>query len=238
MRGLFVTGTDTDAGKTTVGAAVLRAAARRGLVAAAMKPVESGCSRHEGALRPADAASLAAAVSPSMPRDLASICPYRFEPPVSPHVAAREAGVRIDLDVIARAHDSLVARDPDLLLVEGAGGLLVPLDDEGTTIADLAKRLGHPLLVVARDRLGVLSHTLLTLEVAASRGLPVAGVVLNVVDEREVVPSNLDEIRRHAGVEVLGRMPMLSSIEGDHADTVERSLLLDVLLGPRPSTPT
>lgn len=235
MRSVFVTGTDTDAGKTTVSVAILQAAAARGLVAAAMKPVESGCRRVEGALLPADAERLTSSASPTLPRGFELTCPYRFEPPVAPSVAAHDAGLRVELDVIARAHATLAAYGPDLLLVEGAGGLLVPLDDErGTTIADLAVRLGAPVLVVARDRLGVINHTLLTLEVAAARGLTVLGVVLNVVDEREVVPSNLQQLRRHAAVPVLGRMPAhgLGVSRQQLGAVAERELDLSPLLGP------
>ncbi|MCB9717439.1 MAG: dethiobiotin synthase [Myxococcales bacterium] len=237
MRGLFVTGTDTDVGKTTVSLALLRAAAQRGLSIAAMKAVETGCRREADQLVPADALHLRAACWPSSPPPIELVCPHRFEPPVAPSVAARAAGERIDLERIDRAHATLAGSDPDLLLVEGAGGLLVPLDDDGLTIADLAARLGHPLLVVARDRLGMISHTLLTLEVAAARGLPVAGVILNVVDEHELVPSNLDELLRHARVPVLGRMPALPRPDPTAAPQLgaiaERSLELDRLLGPR-----
>lgn len=258
MRSLFVTGTDTDVGKTTVSRALLLAAARRGMRVAAMKPIETGCSRpglakrvwgQGGRLIASDALRLTRGLPNALTGDQAAydhVCPYRFEPPVSPSVASREAGVDIALKVIDRAHQAIVALAPDFLLVEGAGGLLVPIDDRSTTIADVALYLGHPLLVVVRDRLGAINHTLLTVEVAQARGLTVSGVVLNRVDLAEVVPSNLDELRRHCPVPVLGALPQLRPafspfgrawrrvLGSDDGECIEEALDLDLILGRKP----
>ncbi|HEX8953253.1 MAG TPA: dethiobiotin synthase, partial [Polyangia bacterium] len=166
MNGLFVTATDTGVGKTWVACALLRAAARRGLRVAAMKPCETGDGDDgarlvEAAGRPLD---------PSLAR------PYRFHLPASPEVAARAEGAVVDIARIADAFTRLT-RDADFTIVEGAGGLLVPVAP-GVLMADVAARLALPLLVVARAALGTVNHTLLTLEAARARRLSVAGVVL------------------------------------------------------------
>jgi dethiobiotin synthetase len=169
-RGLFVTGTDTGVGKTLVSAALLRYARRLGLVAIPFKPAETGC-----APEPTDARALWRAATPPVSAD--EVCLYALRLPVAPLAAAEAEGVRIDLDRIAERADSLAAKG-DLLLVEGAGGLLVPYGPR-TTGADIARRLGLPLLVVARTALGTVNHTALTLREAARSGVRVAGLILN-----------------------------------------------------------
>lgn len=204
MIACFVTGTDTDVGKTALSCALLRGAARRGHATAAMKPVETGCHRDGDRLVARDAVALRAASTLGHAITDATSCPYRFEPPVAPSVAARAAGVVVDVDAIAAAHARLVALDPGMLLVEGAGGLLVPIGP-GFVIADLARQLALPLVVVARDRLGAINHASLTVEVARHRGLAVAAVVLMAVDEREAVAGNLEALR-DAGLPAVGRI--------------------------------
>jgi dethiobiotin synthetase len=169
-RGLFVTGTDTGVGKTLVSAALLRYARRLGLVPIPFKPAETGC-----APEPSDARALWRAAAPPVAE--AEVCLYALRLPIAPAAAAEAEGVRIDLDRIADRADALAAKG-DLLVVEGAGGLLVPYAD-GATGADVAKRLGLPLLVVARTALGTVNHTALTLREAERNGLTVAGLILN-----------------------------------------------------------
>ncbi len=209
MSGYFVTGTDTGVGKTTVAAAILVAARQRGLRVAALKPAESGCAEDEKhRLVPADATLLRAAAGGW--QDPADVCPFRLRTPVAPGVAATAEGVTIDLAAIERAVER--ARAADLFLVEGAGGLLVPLT-EAMTMADLAAHLGLPLLVVARDALGTINHTALTVEVARTRGLTVAGIVLSACDSSSeaAAQQNAEQIRRLVGpgVPILGRLPRL-----------------------------
>jgi dethiobiotin synthetase len=170
VRGLFVTGTDTGVGKTLISAALLRHARRLGLVPIPFKPAETGCVPE-----PADARALWRAAAP--PVAAAEICLYALRLPVAPSAAAEAEGVRIDLEQIAERAGALAAKG-DLLIVEGAGGLLVPYAD-GATGADIARRLGLPLLVVARTALGTVNHTALTLREAARAGLEVAGLILN-----------------------------------------------------------
>ena len=200
----FVTGTDTGVGKTTVGVALLAAAAARGHETAAMKPLESGCARGaDGALVPEDALRLAAAATGRASLD--DVCPYRFEAPVAPGVAAEAQGVAIDRSVVAAALARVMERS-SWGLVEGAGGLLVPLGG-GLTIADLVVWTGFPLLIVARPGLGTINHSLLTVEVARARGIEVAGVVLaSAAGETDATAawSNARENQRHGSVPVLG----------------------------------
>jgi dethiobiotin synthetase len=169
-RGLFVTGTDTGVGKTLVSAALLRHARRLGLVPIPFKPAETGCAPD-----PEDARVLWRAAAPPIPQS--EVCLYALRLPVAPLAAAEAEGVRIDLQGIANRAAALAARG-DLLLVEGAGGLLVPYADQVTGV-DIAKRLGLPLLVVARTALGTVNHTALTLREAARNDVPVAGLILN-----------------------------------------------------------
>jgi len=170
MSALFVTGTDTGVGKTFVACALATALRQRGRRVAVMKPVETGV---EG--EPADALALRTAAADPAP--LGDICPYRLRAPLAPAVAARLEGVAIDVTRLI----TLVARrrqEADLLLVEGAGGLLVPLDAQ-TTWAELAVRAGLPLLIVGANRLGTVNHCALTARVAATAGLLVRGFVLS-----------------------------------------------------------
>jgi dethiobiotin synthetase len=241
---LFVTGTDTGVGKTTVACALLAAARARGLRVLAIKPVETGCARDpDGSLRPADALALERASRdpcarhdspaldrPTEPTPISTV--YRFAAPLAPSVAARMAGDAVALAPIVRAVDRLRSLAPDLLLIEGAGGLLVPLS-ESTDMTDLAAALDVPLLVVARDSLGTINHTLLTLEAAAARGLRVAGVVLCSVapgtSDRDAA-RNADEIARRSRVPVLGQLGHLPDLElSTLAKAAEAESLLDRL---------
>lgn len=227
---LFVTGTGTGVGKTTVSCAVLGAAHARGMTVAASKPAESGCEVRAGALWPSDAAALRAAVGHA--QALAEICPYRYEEAVAPGVAAARTGDVPSLDELAAACERVVERGADLTLVEGAGGLLVPLSGEHL-VADLALRLEMPVLVVGLAGLGTINHSLLTLEALRARGLEVAGLVLNDAvgtTSPQAAASNCDEIRRASGVEILGVLPHCSEGGLDElAAAAERHLALDRL---------
>jgi len=201
MRGLFVTGTDTGVGKTEVSCALLEEARARGLDIVGMKPAQSGV----GGDGPSDAQLLREACGKVEPLD--ALCPYSFEAPLAPAVAARLAGLTISLQRIEEAARALAARHA-AVLVEGAGGLLVPLTEE-ITYADLAARLGLPVLVVARAGLGTVNHTALTVEALLRRGLPLAGIVLDrtgPVDDPSVA-HNAREITRITGREPIALLP-------------------------------
>jgi dethiobiotin synthetase len=211
MRGLFVTGTDTGVGKTEVSCAIVAEARAAGLDLAAMKPAESGL----GPGAPSDSERLRAAAGGA--DDPALVCPYRFAAPLAPAVAARLEGAEVRLEVILGAARALLARHA-ALLVEGAGGLLVPLT-AGGTYADLAVALGLPVLVVARAGLGTVNHTALTVEALRARRLAVAGVILNRIGPADdpSVPHNAAEIERLCGVPVLATLPHCADIAGREA---------------------
>ena len=206
MRGLFVTATDTGVGKTEVACALVRAARGRGLDAVGMKPAQSGAA----AGVPTDAERLHEASGAVEP--LEAICPVSLVAPLAPAVAARLEGRTLSLPALVDAAHALAARH-EAIVVEGAGGLLVPLT-EHETYADLARALGLPVLVVARAGLGTVNHTALTCEALARRGLAVAGVVLNRADGTDdpSVPHNAAEIERLAGVRVLATLPHVPDI--------------------------
>jgi dethiobiotin synthetase len=209
MKGIFVTGTDTGVGKTEIACGLLRAWRAAGRDVAAMKPAQSGV----GPAEPSDAQRLADAAGTGDPAEL--VCPYSFAAPLAPAVAARLAGVAIDLQRILGAARELAARH-DALLVEGAGGLLVPLTPR-ETYADLAVALGYPVLVVARTGLGTVNHAALTVEALRARGLAIAGIVLNAASaERDPSePHNAAEIERLSGVPVLGAISHCAPIDRD-----------------------
>ncbi|HEX2104918.1 MAG TPA: dethiobiotin synthase [Solirubrobacteraceae bacterium] len=171
MRGCFVTGTDTGVGKTVLAAAIAAALRAGGTPVAAFKPVVTGLDDPEPG-RPADHELLGAAADMPPP----AVAPLRFGPAVSPHLAAELAGVEIDPDALAAAART-AAEGAEALVVEGVGGLLVPLT-VGYTIRDLACALGLPVVVAARPGLGTISHSLLTVEAARGAGLDVRAVVL------------------------------------------------------------
>jgi dethiobiotin synthetase len=170
-RALFVTGTDTGVGKTVVGCAIAEALRQRRVDVGVMKPIETGV----GSQGPLDAISLAEAADVSDPMEL--ICPQRFELPAAPSVAAAHENRVVDLEAIRAAYAEL-ARRHELMLIEGAGGVLVPVAGDALMI-DLAAEFDAPLVVVTRASLGTINHTLLTLEAIERRGLALAGVVIS-----------------------------------------------------------
>jgi dethiobiotin synthetase len=174
-RGLFVTGTDTGIGKTHVACALLRALVAQGLRAAAMKPVAAGV---DGDGRHADVVALRAAANVDAAAD--AVNPYAFAPAIAPHVAAALAGTPIDLDVIAARYRALAAR-ADAVVVEGAGGVLVPLAAR-LDVLDIPARLALPVVLVVGLRLGAINHALLSALAIRARGLTLAGWVVNRID--------------------------------------------------------
>lgn len=204
---LLVTGTDTGVGKTVVAAAVAACAVARGRSVAVFKPVQTGVEPGE----PGDVDFVRAAAGPSPL--LAEGCAYRLRAPLAPAVAARLEGVVIDPQVLRRRYAALSA-GADVALVEGAGGLLVPLA-EGYATADLARDLGLAALIVARPSLGTLNHTALTVEAARARGLRVAGVVLSGFpgDPGLAERTNPREIVGLTGAELWGVLPAITGLD-------------------------
>lgn len=176
--GFFVTGTDTGVGKTLISSALVYHFAQRGLRSAGMKPVAAGCETSRGGLISGDVVQLREASNVELPREV--INPYAFAPPLAPHIAAEMAGRRIELNIIQDAFKK-AAEAVDILVVEGVGGFRVPLNETEDT-ADLAGKLGLPVILVVGLRLGCLNHALLTVESIAARGLKLVGWVANDID--------------------------------------------------------
>ncbi|HEY8494502.1 MAG TPA: dethiobiotin synthase [Myxococcota bacterium] len=218
--GLFVTGTDTGVGKTVVACVIAERLRAAGVSVGVMKPIETGV----GAQGPLDAIALAEAAGVDDPID--RVCPVRLELPAAPDVAAAAEGRTIELGAVRAAFAELRARH-DLLLLEGAGGLLVPITD-GCSMAELAGELGLPLLVVARGALGTVNHTRLTLEAAASRGLPVAGVVISHGPQplASADAANLGALHRLLGPLLVGEIPPLAPGASPPDDAIDLTRLL------------
>jgi len=205
-RGFFITGTDTGVGKTVLTAALAIVLRQRGRDVGVFKPVASGCVRRREGLVSEDAEFLAKAAEAAEP--LEDISPVRFEERLAPTVAAARMGAEVDLAPVWEVWRRLRGAH-DILLVEGIGGILCPVT-RTMSVADLAKEFALPLLVVARSGLGSINHTALAVEAARSRGLVVAGVVINRYNHESPDLAEMtspDEIRRVTGVEVLGLVP-------------------------------
>ncbi|HEX5313608.1 MAG TPA: dethiobiotin synthase [Gammaproteobacteria bacterium] len=207
MKGFFVTGTDTDAGKTVVAAGMIHALAARGLRVAAMKPVASGGYATAAGLRNADAEALIAAANVAAGYE--EVNPYCFAPPIAPHIAAAEAGLGIEMEMILRAARALAAR-ADLLLVEGVGGWRVPLGED-FDVAALAAALDLPVVLVVGMRLGCLNHAILSAEAIAVQG-KFAGWIANEIDPAmERREENVATLAAKIRAPCLGRVPHLAS---------------------------
>jgi len=176
-RAYFVTGTDTGIGKTFVSCALLAKFAHQGLRAVGMKPVAAGCRSVADKLVSDDVEQLLAAGNVAATPE--EVNPYAFEPPIAPHLAARQVGVKIELDRIAQ-HLTALQEKADVVIVEGIGGFCVPLNDSQST-ADMAITLGLPVILVVGMRLGCLNHALLTYQAIQHTGLPFAGWVANCI---------------------------------------------------------
>ena len=201
MSAVFVTGTDTGCGKTSVACALARSVRAAGKRVRVLKPIETGCERGV----PADALALAQAAGDDAPVE--RLCPYRLEIPAAPEVAARAERTAIELAPIEAAL-ALARADADLVIVEGAGGLLVPISPR-LDMAGLAGHLRLPILVATRAALGTINHTLLTLEAARARGLRVLGVVVSHT-RADLSPAdrrNLDLLLERLPVPFLGELP-------------------------------
>ena len=222
--GIFVAGTDTGVGKTLIAAALLRALAGSGMRVVGMKPVAAGCAPTAHGLRNEDVAALTGAANVEAPMDL--INPYRFEPAIAPHIAAAKAGVTISL---ARIRDAFVALSAmaQWVVVEGAGGMLVPLNDR-EDFADLARLLDLPVVLVVGMRLGCLNHALLTVEAIRRRGLRLSGWVANCLETAmPAFEENVHALRRRLGAPLLGTVPFGTQDAGLAASFLDLETLIN-----------
>lgn len=202
---LFVTGTDTGVGKTLVSAALLHALARHHRRVVGMKPVAAGLIEHGGRAVSEDVLALRAASTLAVPPALDN--PVALPEPLSPHLAARRAGRVVTVAELLAPARALAAQ-ADALVVEGAGGWRVPLNDQGQTLADFARELAAPVLLVVGLRLGCLNHALLTAEAIRADGLQLAGWVANHLDpDMACAAENIETLRTRLGAPLWGVVP-------------------------------
>lgn len=228
MKGFFIAGTDTDVGKTCIAAGLLHVLAARGHTTAAMKPVSAGChdSTHDlrrdnmRNLRNDDALILQRHATLALPYE--QVNPYAYAAAIAPHIAAAQTGHAIAIPHIKQLFDDMAQR-VDVVIVEGAGGWLVPINDH-ETMANVAQALGLPVILVVGMRLGCLNHALLSIESIAHHGLPMAGWVANTLNP-EFAPfqHNIDALRERINAPLLGVVPHLEHVD---AEAVGRYLKL------------
>jgi dethiobiotin synthetase len=220
MKGFFITGTDTDVGKTRIAAGLLHVLAARGHTTAAMKPVSAGCYNSTCDLHPDnmrnlrndDALILQRHATLALPYE--QVNPYAYAAAIAPHIAAAQTGHAIDILHIKKLFDDMAQR-VDSVVVEGAGGWLVPINDH-ETMANVARALALPVILVVGMRLGCLSHALLSIESIAHHGLPLAGWVANTLNpEFTPLQHNIDALRARINAPLLGVVPHLENVDAE-----------------------
>lgn len=213
--GVLITGTDTGVGKTFVACGMAAFLKESGYRVGVMKPAETGCAERDDELFAEDAVRLKEASGCREP--IEKICPYRFPDPLAPSVAAERADLKIDIDRLMTVFHEIDSTH-DVTLVEGAGGLMVPLLPS-FTYADLARVLKLPLIVVAANKLGVINHLLLTLEHASCKGLRTLGYVLNQTSSEIslAAETNREALLNLTGVPCLGEIPFVAAPEAGFA---------------------
>jgi dethiobiotin synthetase len=225
MKVIFVTGTDTGIGKTVISSAISAFfSLRKQMNVGVMKPFECGLSKTDKDLLPWDAICLREASGSN--DDLNIISPYTFESPVAPEVAAMLEHVNIDIKMVDKIFQNL-KKSHDLLVIEGAGGVLVPIR-ENFFFADLIKKWNAPTLIVSRLGLGTINHTLLTNHLLKERGIKVLGVILNNTDGLSNLPAqtNPDILRKYLDAPVLGVFPHVKDLL---KGSVDRERMADIL---------
>lgn len=203
--GFFITGTDTGAGKTQVAASLLKRLKHQGYTTAGLKPVSSGCIQTAQGLRNEDALSLQSAATCQVPYDW--INPFAFEPAIAPHLAAKAANCRLSTKAVFEACQPLLNSNVDYIIIEGAGGLLVPLNATETFV-DLAKKMDFPIILVVGLRLGCINHSLLTLESIRHHSLKVAGWIGYPLEPiMPYLQENIEDLKSLLKIPYLGLYP-------------------------------
>ncbi|MET0006253.1 MAG: dethiobiotin synthase [Candidatus Thiodiazotropha sp. 6PLUC9] len=230
MVGLFITGTDTGCGKTEVTLGLMQKLQRKGNIVLGMKPIASGADKTQDGLRNEDALRIQAQSSLELPYE--SVNPFAYQPPIAPHLAASQAANPIDLEVILEGYRALQNR-ADRVVVEGVGGWHVPLGEQDT-LADLARGLALPVVMVVGMRLGCLNHALMTAECMLNAGVTFAGWVANQVDpEMSALDENLATLRAWLPAPCLGEIPYLSNPQ---AEAIAKYLSDDLYAMPGTTT--
>lgn len=224
-RGFFITGTDTDVGKTTCALGLMAAFKNAGLKVAAMKPVSAGCKQTPQGLRNDDALRLLQEANVDIPYEIVN--PYAFELPIAPHIAAEKEGIEMNIDTLVQAYQK-IATEVDVVIVEGAGGWLVPFNEK-QTMADLAIRLGLPVINVVDIRLGCLNHALLTTQSVKKSSLPLVGWIANHLSKDTYRDAeNITALKKRISATCLGNVPYL---QNDDPTLVSEYLNISALLG-------
>lgn len=216
-KGIFVTGIDTGVGKTVIAGAIAAAIKAHGLDVGVMKPVATGAKEIEGRLVSEDVVYLKKIIDSTDDDDLVN--PIRLKPALAPNMAASRAGITIDIGKVWKAYKELTDKH-DFVVVEGIGGLMVPIDDN-LLVADMALKMGLAIVIVSKHYLGAINHTLLTLEYARSRNLRIKGIIFNMLRNGE---DFVGEIGRFSSVRVLGAIPFKENVcveECMYGDIVE-----------------
>lgn len=211
---LFISGTDTDAGKTLVACAILALANKQGLSTVAVKPIAAGCKSTVDGLRNDDALALIENSNTQLSYELVN--PIALKEAMAPHIAAKRAGVTLSNNELKIACEKVIALNKDLTVIEGAGGWLVPLN-ESETLADLPKALNLPIILVVGIRLGCLNHALLSAQAIELSGLSIAGWVANIIEENPVSADNVDTLKHWIKAPCLGVIPRLDKASADNA---------------------
>jgi len=212
-KGFFITGTDTDVGKTWVSVGVVEQLKQQGHRVGVMKPIAAGCEQTDAGLRNEDAQQLRQTSPLKLDYDLVN--PYAFAAPIAPHIAAEQTGTKIDTSLLLQQFNKIQAQS-DCVVVEGAGGWKVPLNDT-EYLDDLALMLNLPIILVVGMRLGCLSHALLSAEAIENKGLKLAGWVANVIQpDQSCLLENIQTLEQHINAPMLGRVNHHLTLDAKH----------------------
>lgn len=205
--GFFVTGTDTEVGKTLVSGALLLQLQKKYSKVIAYKPVVAGVRLIDGQLQNEDLVSLALTSTHEAAKQVSNICPYILETPSAPHLVAKTNHIELSYEKMLGSYQAL-AKQIDAIVVEGVGGFKVPFH-EGKNSADFAEDLALPVILVVGMRLGCINHALLTIEAIQSRGLTIAGWVANCISEMNLLDQNIESLKDMIDAPLLGVIPKL-----------------------------
>ncbi len=220
IKGIFITGTDTGVGKTYVAERIASTLRSSGMDVGVMKPAETGCRLRNGSLVPDDALRLMKAAGSKDALDFVN--PYRFREPLAPFVAAYRAGGKID-PVKITASFKILSHRHEFMIVEGAGGIMVPLTSR-STYCDLARKMRLPVVIVARPGLGTINHTLLTISALQKRRIPIAGIIINYAVDRK---AGMAEETSPSVIAEMAKLPILGIVrhgERNLAGVIDRVL--------------